>query len=52
MEKEIKQIVDIFEKIGVEPIIIGIELDEEMKKRQKEEKKEKHIEKINIRKIY
>ena len=52
MEKEIKQIVDIFEKIGVEPIIIGSELDEEMKKRQKEEKKEKHIEKINIRKIY
>ena len=60
MEKEIKQIVDIFENVGVEPILIGSELDEEMKKIQiKEAEKEKkvkeeknEVKKIIIKKIY
>ena len=52
LEKEIKQVVEIFEKIGVEPIIKGSELDKEIQKKIKEDNKEKEIEKKpNIKKI-
>ena len=47
-EKEIKEVVDIYEKIGVEPIMIGSELEENIRKKIKEEIKD---EKINIKKI-
>ena len=51
LQKEINEIVDIFEKIGVEPIIIGSELDKEVKNKIKEENEEKIIEKkINVKK--
>ena len=53
MEKEIRQIVDIFEKIGVEPIVIGSELDQEIKRKEMKEKKEKPIKKkISVKKLY
>ena len=44
LEKEIKEVVDIFENIGVEPIIIGSDLDEQIKRERKEETKEKNEE--------
>ena len=37
LEKEIKEVIDIFEKIGVEPIMIGSDLDEEIKRKTREE---------------
>ena len=52
LEKEIKQVVEIFEKIGIEPIMIGSVLDEEIKRKTREENKEKNIEKkINKKKL-
>ena len=43
LEKEVKNIIDIFEKLGIEPILIGSDLDENIKRKIKEEKKEKII---------
>ena len=50
LEKEIKEVIEIFEKIGVEPIMIGSDLDEEIKRKTREEYNEKNIEKKIIKK--
>ena len=50
IEKEIKEVVDIFEKVGVEPILIGSDLDEEIKKERKIESEEKIEENKSVNK--